>query len=217
MSVERDLALWYLQQPQLLKRIEAFNRAYKIKAFKATLKSELESLYTKFEALDPALCLFKPKSSLKKFSFLEKKERLVLVNDEELSLLVTYLGASRLALMLVNTLLKEQKECLLTYIDAKVYNFVLTFARFMLDPHLQLEDSTFDENKLSKIKELGAALLYGVYESLSDEELRLYALKRLELLYPKLKKEPYSLKVEKLCYLILKEELGGDLWIKCLS
>lgn len=215
--MERDLALWYLQQPQLLKRIEAFNRAYKIKAFKATLNSELEPLYTKFEALDPSLCLFKTKASLNKFSFLEKKERLVLVNDEELSLLVTYLGASRLALMLVNTLLKEQKECLLTYIDAKVYNFVLTFARFMLDPHLQLEDSTFDENKLSKIKELGAALLYGVYESLSDEELRLYALKRLELLYPKLKKEPYSLKVEKLCYLILKEELGGDLWIKCLS
>lgn len=215
--MERDVALWYLQQPKLLKRIEAFNQAYKIKAFKATLNSELEPLYTKFEALDPSLCLFKTKASLNKFSFLEKKERLVLVNDEELSLLVTYLGASRLALMLVNTLLKEQKECLLTYIDAKVYNFVLTFARFMLDPHLQLEDSTFDENKLSKIKELGAALLYGVYESLSDEELRLYALKRLELLYPKLKKEPYSLKVEKLCYLILKEELGGDLWIKCLS
>ncbi len=214
--MDRAYALSILEDRELFTRIVAFNGRYgRTLGYRADLydKNFIEAL----KSADPALLLLQEHKAFE-FEFTEGFERTLLVDDNELEFLCRRLGAAALAKMFANTILKEQKNLLFTFIDQELYDFVLKFARFILDESLILNKASFDEDLIRRYPNLGAAILGGFWQSLENVKLKEIAKNRLKVLMGD-EKEARILNPNKL-YRFIGKVLShdkGKLWTRCLN
>lgn len=167
--MQRDEALLMVKTPDLVKHIYLFNQQYFLRVLDRH-QLNLRSLYYK----NPQNSYFRH-LNVPAFEFLQEEERLCLLDDAALKVIIEYLGACLLAPYLQNALFVKDKELILQSLERKIYDFTLNFSCYYFTQEFYSNFTGLNlAQALNSLPKYGAAALMTVASVFAHEELKEY-------------------------------------------
>ena len=202
----------------LFESIVAFNTKFKESSTKPLVLNKLQQLlYDK----DSSLFIFKRMQEPYVFiPFYKKPQRLCLIDKKTLEHLALYLGASVLHKSLLNILFKKDREYLFSFLDKKIYDFTLSYARYALPLDIVDNNIIKVDELYNEILKSGFKLMLSLCGMLEDKRLEEYYKDIIDNMCPNISDNAnYNMddtqvnSIYKLCIHILTKEIDSK-WLR---